>query len=159
MFHRTATRSLGEYWKRCGCGFVHQIIFPYFIWCSLYQVQRSSSYIRVNRNNLCPGELASLFAIPSLPQSTLLSKTQIFRKRVQISFEFPTIHPCGCLSNFSKNTDDWMQIIEVKNLFTFIKNRLTVCTPGKLSGPIKTQSTTIQYFLTIWVRPTIVLQY
>ena len=39
-----------------------------------------------------------------------------------------------------------MQIIEEKNLFTFTKNRQTVCTPGSLSGPIKTQNTTIPIF-------------
>ena len=43
---------------------------PYFIRCSLYKLQRSSSFIRASKNNPCHGELACLWAIPSLPQST-----------------------------------------------------------------------------------------
>lgn len=44
-----------------------KLSFRYFIRYSLYKLQKSSSSIRPNKNNLCRGELACLWAIPSLP--------------------------------------------------------------------------------------------
>lgn len=91
-----------------------KLSFRYFIRCSLYKLQKSSSSTRANKNNLCRGELACLWAIPSLPQSThgslslhyCCQRHKFSESAHKISFKFPSIHPCGCLSNFSKNTDD-----------------------------------------------------
>ena len=154
--------------------FVHQIIFSSFetvgvsltetvarfvLTKTIFVVANFPRFVSYRR---CPQSIRILENLnPHYPViNKLLSKrhTKFLKARKKSHLNFLEFHPC-CLADFSKNTDDWTQT-QSEALFTFIY--LTHCVHAwQLTSPDLSQHSIqqYQYFLTIWVRPTMALQY